>query len=78
MTCPVSAIITAYRRIDQTLVTLDKIQRCRPAPAEILVHVDANEQRSAEAVRTPFPDVRVLLSEENTGPGGGRGINSSK
>ena len=43
--CEVSAIVTAYKRIEQTLATLRVIQSCTPAPDEILVHVDANQSR---------------------------------
>ena len=68
----IAAIVTAYERIEQTLATLKVIQRCDPRPAEILVHVDGNEARCAEAIGAAFPEVRVLLSHERVGPGGGR------
>lgn len=73
--CPpagVSAIVTAYRRVDQTLSTLDRILGCTPPPAEVLVHVDGAERACADAVRNAFPSVRVILSQDNIGPGGGR------
>lgn len=68
----ISAIVTAYERIEQTLATLRVIQSCVPAPDEILVHVDANKIECEKAVREAFPDVRVLRSEKQLGPGGGR------
>jgi GT2 family glycosyltransferase len=68
----ISAIVTAYERIDQTLATLRVIQSCSPAPDEILVHVDANQVECEEAIRRAFPDVRILRSDEHVGPGGGR------
>jgi GT2 family glycosyltransferase len=68
----ISAIVTAYERIEQTLATLKVIQSCAPAPDEILVHVDDNRVECVLAIRTAFPDVRVLLSHERVGPGGGR------
>ena len=68
----ISAIVTAYERIEQTLATLTVIQSCVPAPDEILVHVDDNRVECADAIRDAFPDVRVLLSHERVGPGGGR------
>jgi len=69
---PITAIVTAYRRRDQTLATLQVIERCVPPPAEILVHVDGNETACADAIRAAHPSVRVLLSESHVGPGGGR------
>jgi GT2 family glycosyltransferase len=68
----ISAIVTAYERIEQTLATLRVIQNCVPAPDEILVHIDANQIACEKAIREAFPSVRVLRSEEQVGPGGGR------
>jgi GT2 family glycosyltransferase len=72
MASGISAIVTAYERVEQTLATLKVIQNCTPAPDEILVHVDDNRVVCAGAIRTAFPGVRVLLSQERVGPGGGR------
>ncbi len=69
---PISAIVTAYQRLDQTLLTLRKLQECQPPPSEILVHVDGNQTVCADGIRAAFPDVRVLVSKGNVGPGGGR------
>jgi len=68
----ISAIVTAYERIEQTLATLRVIQSCVPAPDEILVHVDANQVACETAIREAFEGVRVLRSDEQIGPGGGR------
>jgi GT2 family glycosyltransferase len=68
----ISAIITAYERIDQTLNTLRIIETCDPRPAEILVHVDANQTACEKAIRQAFPNVRVIASSDRLGPGGGR------
>jgi GT2 family glycosyltransferase len=68
----ISAIVTAYDRIEQTLATLRVIQSCTPAPDEILVHVDANQVECENAIRTAFPDVHIIHSDEQVGPGGGR------
>ena len=68
----ISAIVTAYERIDQTLATLQILQTCVPKPDEILVHVDADQVKCEQAIRKEFPDVRVLRSREQVGPGGGR------
>ena len=68
----ISAIVTAYERIEQTLATLRVIQSCTPPPDEILVHVDANRVDCEDAIRNAFPAVRILRSREQVGPGGGR------
>jgi GT2 family glycosyltransferase len=68
----ISAIVTAYERIEQTLATLRVIQSCVPPPDEILVHVDANQIACENAIRDAFPSIRVIRSEEQVGPGGGR------
>ena len=68
----VSAIVTAFERVEQTLATLRIIQSCAPPPDEILVHVDDNRVECARAITTAFPSVRVLTSREQVGPGGGR------
>ncbi len=68
----ISAIVTAYDRIVQTLATLRILQSCVPAPDEILVHVDANHLECEKAIQNSFPDIRVLRSSDHVGPGGGR------
>src|SRR6185503_4906325 len=72
MASGISAIVTAYERVEQTLATLRVIDNCNPAPDEILVHVDDNRVVCVLAIREAFPNVRVLLSNERVGPGGGR------
>lgn len=72
MNARISAIVTAYDRIDQTLATLRVIQSCVPAPDEVLVHVDANQVECEKAIRAAFPDLRILSSTNQIGPGGGR------
>jgi GT2 family glycosyltransferase len=71
-TAPIAAIVTAYERPEMTARTLRRLQECRPAPAEILVHVDGNQAALAQQLRETFPDVTVLTSEGRVGPGGGR------
>jgi GT2 family glycosyltransferase len=70
----VSAIVAAYDRIAQTVVTIRRIAACEPPPAEILVHVDGGQGACAAAVRQACPDVEVIESAENLGPGGGRNL----
>ena len=71
-TVPVTAIITGYKKIQQLISTLKKIQGCKPAPAEVLVHIDDGEYRTAESIKSELPDIKVIISDENIGPGGGR------
>ena len=68
----ISAIVTAYERVDQTLNTLRILESCDPKPDEILVHVDDNRSECEKAIRAAFPEIRVLTSSERIGPGGGR------
>ncbi len=68
----ISAIVTAYERIDQTLNTLRIINSCNPQPHEILVHVDGDQTTCEKAIRQAFPNVRVIVSSDRIGPGGGR------
>jgi len=69
---PITAIVTAFQRTRQTLVTLDRITASVPPPAEILVHVDAGGGECAAAIRNAYPNIPVTLSETQVGPGGGR------
>jgi GT2 family glycosyltransferase len=68
----VTAIVTAWKRVEQTLATIAHIRACDPAPDEILVHVDAGGEGCASAIRKAFPDIAVLESASSVGPGGGR------
>jgi GT2 family glycosyltransferase len=72
MPAPVTAIVTAYKRVEQTLTTLRILAACDPAPAEILVHVDGNQTSTLQTLQEQFPGADYLLSEGNLGPGGGR------
>lgn len=68
----VTAIVTAFRRVDVALNTLHILRSCDPAPAEIIVHVDGGQHGTAAAVSREFPDLTVLVSDQRVGPGGGR------
>jgi GT2 family glycosyltransferase len=70
----ISAIVTAFERVERTLETLRILKGCRPAPDEILVHVDGDQRACAEAIQRAHPDVRVLVSDTNVGPGGARNV----
>ncbi len=72
MDCPVTAIVTAYCRIPETLATLAKLKTSLPCPEEILVHVEAGGEECLAAISNSFPGVRTLTSESPVGPGGAR------
>lgn len=72
MTAPVTAIVTAYRRIDSVLATLKVLVECEPRPAEIVVHVDGGQRECAVAIQRAFPDVTVIVNDDHVGPGGAR------
>lgn len=69
---PVSVIIPTWRRLDPLRKTLRKLDGCNPAPAEILVHVDAGDDQTVPWLHEHAPQVQVLKSDERMGPGGGR------
>jgi GT2 family glycosyltransferase len=69
---PVSAIIPTYNRVGDLSTTLDRILKCNPVPEETLVHVDAEDEETADWLRRQYPSVRILESSTPQGPGGGR------
>lgn len=52
--------------------TIERLRNCRPAPAEIWVHVDAGGKTLATQIQARFPEVGLLVSDTQVGPGGGR------
>lgn len=73
-TVPVTAIVTAYDRPIQVVETLQHIRDCRPAPQEVLVHVDAGQAGCRTAVTASGLADRVFTSVSRVGPGGGRNL----
>jgi GT2 family glycosyltransferase len=71
---PVSAIVTAFSRVEKTQQTLTNIYQCRPQPSEVIVHVDGGNDAFANDLRAHFPSARVLVSQGHVGPGGGRNL----
>lgn len=69
---PITAIVTAFDRVPQTIETLRRLRACRPAPAQLVVHVDGNRVECAAAIRQADPEAEVIISRDNVGPGGGR------
>jgi glycosyltransferase involved in cell wall biosynthesis len=70
----VSVAIPCHLSETSLLAALERIGRCRPLPAEVLVHADNGWQPVELYQRSwPFP-VRVLESPVARGPGGGRDL----
>ena len=69
---PVSVIIPTWRRLDALKKTLRVLQAATPKASEIIVHVDAGDTETAPWLKSCRPDVRVLTSTLQVGPGGGR------
>lgn len=69
---PVSVVIPTRNRPDTLLTTIGRIKDCDPAPAEIIIHIDAGDTATAAAVQARYPAVRILSSSIRMGPGGGR------
>ena len=69
---PLTAVVTAFERLDAVLETLARLEACNPAPMEIAVHVDGGETVVASALRSAFPNVKVMVSDARVGPGGAR------
>ncbi|HEY9698677.1 MAG TPA: glycosyltransferase [Trichocoleus sp.] len=73
MNCDITVVIPTYQRIEKLLEALSKIQACSPAPDEIILHIDGTDTVTESAVRTSqFQNVKVLKSNIQVGPGGGR------
>lgn len=69
---PITAAITAFDRKEKTVVAIGKILDCRPAPDELIVHVDGGRQELAQVLRQSFPNITIIVSGDSIGPGGGR------
>jgi glycosyltransferase involved in cell wall biosynthesis len=72
--CPVSVVIPTYNRTETLVATIHKILECDPLPDEIIVHIDGNDEQSEQAVKKNFSHVKILKSQFNLGPGGGRNL----
>jgi GT2 family glycosyltransferase len=69
----ISVIIPTSRRPASLRRALDKILVCEPAPAEVLVHVDAGDTETVPMIEREFADKATWFQSEITqGPGGGR------
>lgn len=71
---PVSVVIPAYLNSVSLRKALLRICGCDPLPQEILIHADGGWQPDPEVTADLAVPVRILGSEGNIGPGGGRGV----
>ncbi len=69
-----SVVIPTCRRIDALRTTLVRLGACVPAPAEVIIHVDAGDDVTAAMLAAEFPQVRCLTAERPQGPGGARNL----
>lgn len=70
----ITAIVTAFQRVEQTLAALTAIAQCDPPPQEVLVHVDGNAPAVVNAIRAAHAGVQIFGSERRIGPGGARNV----
>ena len=69
---PVVVGIPTYSRGLRVAETLMRVLEADPAPAEVMVHIDASTGQLEPLLREQFPSVRVISSQGHVGPGGGR------
>lgn len=71
-TVPITVGIPTYSRGERVFQPIERILACDPAPAEIIVHVDASDAVLEQRLAQAFPSVKVITSANRVGPGGGR------
>lgn len=71
-TLPISVAIPTFNRSKELLYTITQIQKCNPRPQEIIVHIDAGDNQAESVLSQVFPEVIIIRSDKNIGPGGGR------
>jgi GT2 family glycosyltransferase len=69
---PITVGIPTFARGELVFKPIERLFACDPAPAEIIVHIDASDGELAQQITSAFPSVRVLTSAHRVGPGGGR------
>ena len=68
----ITAIVTAYDRVEQTIETVNRIAACRPSPDEILIHVDGGQHFLADTLRDKCEEAEIFVTDQKIGPGGAR------
>lgn len=68
-------IIPTYRRDRQLAAALQWLFACNPAPAEVLIHVDAGDEETPKLLANKFPEkLHWVCASSTRGPGGGRNV----
>ena len=72
--CNVAVIIPTCNRGESLIRTLEAVVRCKPGPAEVLIHIDGGDQKTATALGAVMEKLPIRMIESRTtqGPGGGR------
>lgn len=71
----ISILVPTHRRDQQLAVALHRLFACNPAPAEVLVHVDAGDQGTPKLLEGHFSGkVNWVCASSTRGPGGGRNV----
>ncbi|MCB1228032.1 MAG: glycosyltransferase [Verrucomicrobiales bacterium] len=71
---PISVIVPAHQQWEALVKTLLIIGECRPAPSEVLVHVDGGNSLILHNLSQQFQELTVLTSNALQGPGGSRNL----
>lgn len=75
MQSEITVIIPTWCRPASLRHALELILACDPAPAEVLVHIDAGDTETAPMLEREFSGkVTLFRSETTQGPGGGRNL----
>ncbi len=69
---PVSVGIPTFSRGERVFEPIARVLACDPPPAEIIVHVDASDGCLERKLADTHPQVRIISSPCQVGPGGGR------
>jgi rhamnopyranosyl-N-acetylglucosaminyl-diphospho-decaprenol beta-1,3/1,4-galactofuranosyltransferase len=67
----VVAVVVSYNRRELVLETLGAVCAQDPPPAKVVLVENASTDRTADAVRSAYPDVHVVALPRNTGGAGG-------
>lgn len=68
----ISVVVLSWNTLDLTLKCLAALRADRPRhPREVLVIDNASQDGSAEAIAERFPEVRLVINEQNRGYAGG-------
>lgn len=70
----VAVIVLNWNRRDDTLRCLDSLAQSTAVPFDTLVVDNASSDDSVEAVRSTYPDVRIIENSTNLGYAGGNNV----